>query len=519
MRQIYLWNRPDNTTLDKFQAAQAALHLSYTEHGASASDAPVKDFNNDHQRVPVGHGSTDFAYAKQALQSWVHFPAHWTEIYPNDVPAQTGRDVTLLFSLYGTYWLSGCRTVYVHETPKRYGFAYGTLDSHIERGEELFDVEMDENAVVWYKIRAFSTPRHPLVRLAKPMARLLQEKFRRDSADAVRQFVQSKGTVRSKQVWAPDHWILALLLAIVGMVVAFPGTLLHHDYGQPILIYAALLSSPLVLHLLAVHGWLAERRLVWLLPAGIGLAAAQLIDNQWIASALTVPWLLISMYYLVRQVGSIISTLQEKAIPRWEAVATLAALAFWVVGAAWAFGDPSGIRPWDFSAEITRLTALHFHFAGLALPVLAGLAHHYAASGTTKWLSKAAIVLVVAGVPLTAAGITTTQIGWGHGLESIAGVVMSSAGLLTGLVLIMLGTSGHHAPKVNVAGIEGWLLVAGATLFGTMLLSACYALRSVMPLEFLSINWMRAVHGSLNALVAVPCALIGFMALRFRFAD
>jgi uncharacterized protein (UPF0548 family) len=63
----------------------------------------------------------------------------------------------------------------------RFGFAYGTLPDHVERGEERFTVEWRADDSVWYDIYAFSRPKHPLARLGFPITRMLQKRFVRDS--------------------------------------------------------------------------------------------------------------------------------------------------------------------------------------------------------------------------------------------------------------------------------------------------------------------------------------------------
>jgi uncharacterized protein (UPF0548 family) len=73
-------------------------------------------------------------------------------------------------------------------TPK-FGFAYGTLPAHAERGEERFLIETDDAGRVWYDILAFSRPRHILARLGYPYVRRVQKRFARDSAAAVQRHV------------------------------------------------------------------------------------------------------------------------------------------------------------------------------------------------------------------------------------------------------------------------------------------------------------------------------------------
>lgn len=67
-----------------------------------------------------------------------------------------------------------------------YGFAYGTLNGHSEKGEERFSVEWNqEDNSVWYDLLAFSLPHHPLARAGYPLSRVLQKRFARDSKAAM----------------------------------------------------------------------------------------------------------------------------------------------------------------------------------------------------------------------------------------------------------------------------------------------------------------------------------------------
>lgn len=213
-----------------------------------------------------------------------------------------------------------------------------------------------------------------------------------------------------------------------------------------------------------------------LFPAGFAAALSQCIDFQIIATLLTVPWLILSSTFLIAQ-----------KIRAGNAVqfAISGSCISWWIAAAWTFAYPAGIRPFGFSDEITRLTAIHFHFAGLALPVLAGLAQHFSPSA----FGKIAIWMVTAGVPITALGISYTQLGKGTEVEIFAGVFMTLAGIFTAIRLLQIAAK--HS--------SFWLLFSGVVLTFTMLLAALYALRFIFPVELLSINWMRAVHGSLNA--------------------
>jgi len=69
---------------------------------------------------------------------------------------------------------------------KRFGFAYGTLPDHAERGEERFMIECLADNSVCYDIYAFSQPQKAIVKLGLPLARRLQQRFGRESLSVMR---------------------------------------------------------------------------------------------------------------------------------------------------------------------------------------------------------------------------------------------------------------------------------------------------------------------------------------------
>jgi uncharacterized protein (UPF0548 family) len=488
--------KPSIASIQQFIANQQTLPFSYPEVavGSTQIGKTVARFNNDAQKVVVGHGQHDFAQAKIALTQWVHFPKHWTPIIPESTPIETGQTVTVNFYLMGLWWTNAARIVYVEDQPQQFGFAYGTLPSHIERGEELFRVSMDEQARVWYEIRAFSQPRWWPIWLIYPVARLLQARFRLDSADAVRRFVQSEGTVIEKAAFRPDQWLLASLIGLITAAITFPGTILHHDYGLLPLIFAIVFITPLSMHLLHEYRLTSldfhQKILKYLFPAAISTTISQLFPAGWLAALLALPWFIMGGFALL-QSPAIFSQPNRPLLAKSAAVA---ALAFFFVATVWTLSDRLGMFPMGFDAAIGRLTALHFHYAGLALPVICALLTMN--NPSNRW-NQSAIVGIITGVPLTAIGITATHYGYSPLIETIAAVWMAVSGLLAGIGLLLWGTrSLRHG---------AW--IAGILLVGTMSLALSYALRPYFPQNFHTLDWMRAVHGSLNGLVAIPLAL------------
>ena len=129
--------------------------------------------------------------AVEALKSWRHFDLGWVTIVPQGIPIEVGAAVAVKARALGTWSLNACRVVYTTEESRRYGFAYGTLPDHVECGEERFLIEWLPDDSVWYDILAFSHPKHPLVRLSSPLARMLQKQFARDSLARMESFCSS----------------------------------------------------------------------------------------------------------------------------------------------------------------------------------------------------------------------------------------------------------------------------------------------------------------------------------------
>jgi uncharacterized protein (UPF0548 family) len=488
--------KPSIADIQQFIANQQMLSFTYPEAAVGSTQAgkTVIGFNNDALRVMVGQGYPDLQHAKIALTRWVHFPKHWTPVIPDSTPIQTGQTVTVNFHLAGLWWTNAARIVYVEDQPNQFGFAYGTLPGHIERGEELFRVSMDEQERVWYEIRAFSQPRWWPVWLIYPFARLLQDRFRRDSADAVRRYVQSNGQVIEKAAFRPDQWLLACIIGIVTAFVTFPGTMLHHDYGQLPLIFAMVFITPYCFHLL--HDFrltpptFHHKILKYLFPAAILTTISQLFPASWLTALVALPWLVMGGFSLLNT-PLIWKQSAHSIVAR---SATIAALIFFFVATVWAFSDRLGLFPMGFDAAIGRLTALHFHYAGLALPVICALLAIKAPNN--RW-NQWAIAGIITGVPLTAIGITATHDGYTPLIETIAAVWMAISGLLAGLGLLLWGT--------RTLRHGSW--IAGILLVFTMSLALSYALRPYFPQNFHTLDWMRAVHGSLNGLLAIPLAL------------
>jgi uncharacterized protein (UPF0548 family) len=186
---------PSQGVIEPFLSDQRDKPFSYVEVGKTRG-APPSGYDLDHHRIELGRGEEVFQLAMEALRGWRMFQCDWVTLCWPDVPISPGEVVGVLIRAYGLWSLNACRIVYLvdeHRPIRRYGFAYGTLPGHGERGEERFLIEQGDDGVVRYDLYAFSRPRHWSVRLGYPLARRLQERFARCSLQAMRTAVMSPG--------------------------------------------------------------------------------------------------------------------------------------------------------------------------------------------------------------------------------------------------------------------------------------------------------------------------------------
>jgi uncharacterized protein (UPF0548 family) len=187
---MFTLSEPSDEDVLKFVSSQSNVSFSYAEIGATRleqtghADAP-RGFTVDHNRIQLGRGAEVFQRGVEALRQWRQFDLGWVTIATPGVKLEKDAVVAVKAWACGMWSLNACRVVYLIDEQgpvTRFGFAYGTLPDHIERGEERFLIEWNrDDDSIWYDILAFSQPHHPLVKLGLPVARIMQKRFARDS--------------------------------------------------------------------------------------------------------------------------------------------------------------------------------------------------------------------------------------------------------------------------------------------------------------------------------------------------
>jgi uncharacterized protein (UPF0548 family) len=185
---MFLLVKPSPEAIRRFVSSQCELPFSDPEVGSTAGELPP-GYIVDRNRIRLGTGKEAYERAIAALRNWKQFDLGWVRMVPTETPIEVGAVVAILTRHFGFWSLNACRVVYLIDedvSVKKFGFAYGTLLSHVERGEERFTIEWHAtDDTVWYDILAFSRPNQFLVRLGFPLARQLQKRFARDSMAAM----------------------------------------------------------------------------------------------------------------------------------------------------------------------------------------------------------------------------------------------------------------------------------------------------------------------------------------------
>jgi len=160
-----------------------------------------------------------------------------------------------------------------------------------------------------------------------------------------------------------------------------------------------------------------------------------------------------------------------------------------------------GKNPVGFGEPIVILTAVHFHYAAFAAPLLTGF--------TGRVLNKSSLLMkriyslvaigVITGTPILAAGITLSS-----PLEFIGAGILAVSLFILGIILIF-----WIAPK-NLGLTKILLGISGFCVAVAMVLAMLYAWGMFQREIYLTIPQMAISHGILNAFGFSLCGLLGY---------
>jgi hypothetical protein len=184
-----------------------------------------------------------------------------------------------------------------------------------------------------------------------------------------------------------------------------------------------------------------------------------------------------------------------------------AGLIYLPVAGAWLVVYRLGVQPFDYGEIIILLTVVHFHFAGFAAPIIAGMNGRVLASRDyPRWLFAFSVFAIVAAMPIVAAGITLNP------LLGLIGTLLLTLGLVSLAVL----TIGWVRPAIDQRWKQVLLVLAALSSCLAMSLASLYSYSLVTHTLILTIPQMAVTHGILNAFGFVTCSLIAWSGFRLK---
>lgn len=186
---MFFATKPSASRIQQFIEEQSKLTFSYRAVGRTRTNSPP-EYPIKHHTLELGKGEEIFESAVKALHQWKMYDQGWIELCWTNLPVIEGTVTAVLVQHYGFWSLNSCRVVYVLREESVHAikevFAVGTLPDHAEEGEERFSIIWNlEDDIVSYDIYAFARPKHILARVGAPLARRLQHRFFRESAQAM----------------------------------------------------------------------------------------------------------------------------------------------------------------------------------------------------------------------------------------------------------------------------------------------------------------------------------------------
>jgi hypothetical protein len=179
-----------------------------------------------------------------------------------------------------------------------------------------------------------------------------------------------------------------------------------------------------------------------------------------------------------------------------------AGLLYLPVAGAWLVVYRLGVQPFDYGEMIILLTVVHFHFAGFAAPIIAGMTGRRLADENihTGKMFPLIVVALAGAMPLVAAGITFSP--W----LGLLGALL----LATGLTLLAVLTIFKVLPAIASTGGRVLLSIAALSSCTAMVLACLYSYSLVAHVLILRIPTMAITHGLLNAFGFTTCSLLAW---------
>lgn len=287
------------------------------------------------------------------------------------------------------------------------------------------------------------------------------------------------------------------------LALAFLGARTHLTVIELLFFLGPLVVVPLGLELCIRTTDNAQFESLWTIARWVQLPSALCaVASFWVrpgisAAALVTPWFCFACFAGMIAVKNFIWGFDRP----FGLICIAASFPYLAVGCAWLMASRLGLTPMGFQEPIVLLTAVHFHFAGFAAPLLAMAVG--GAAKNTSCLARRVFRIVASGV-LAGPGLLAAGFVIGPRVKLAAALVVACSEV--GLSLYFLARIRYLRSRLA----QALICLSSASVLIAMVLAAVWAIGEFPLQPFVHLNEMAKFHGTANGLGFVLCGLLGW---------
>ena len=241
------------------------------------------------------------------------------------------------------------------------------------------------------------------------------------------------------------------------------------------------------------------------LPAGLCVIVSFWLPQGVGAAILTLPWLVLGCFVGLEGLMALL----RGEFRKLKTACRIVSFLYLPIGCAWLTASRFGLSPMSFQEPIVLLTAVHFHFAGFAAPLLA------LAAGTAiekKTFIPRRIFNVVAAGILAGPGLLAAGFVIGPRLKLAMALLVACSE--AGLSLFFLALARSMRPRLA----QMFVAISALSVLCAMVLAGVWAIGEFPLQPFVHLDEMARFHGTANALGFILCGLVGWTLAACRVA-
>lgn len=233
------------------------------------------------------------------------------------------------------------------------------------------------------------------------------------------------------------------------------------------------------------------------LPSALCAIASFWLPHGIMATILALPWFALGCFVGLEGLMALI----HGDVSKLKAACRIMSFLYLPIGCAWLFASRLGLSPMGFQEPIVLLTAVHFHFAGFAAPLLALAAGSAVEkkSVALRRIFKVVALGVLAGPGLLAVGFVI-----GPRLKLAMALLVACSEV--GLSLFFLANVRTIRPRLA----QLFVSISAASVLFAMALAGVWAIGEFPLQPFVHLDEMAKFHGTANALGFTLCGLVGW---------